>query len=49
MGMSRLDDNLGALNVLLSADDLAQLDAALPPGAASDPRYPAQAMQAIDR
>jgi aryl-alcohol dehydrogenase-like predicted oxidoreductase len=44
-----LDDNLGAVNVRLGADDLAQLDAILPAGAATGPRYPAQAMLAIDR
>jgi aryl-alcohol dehydrogenase-like predicted oxidoreductase len=44
-----LDDNLGAVNVRLTADDLAQLDAILPTGAATGARYPTQAMQAIDR
>src|SRR5947209_8528264 len=44
-----LDDNLGAVNVRLTADDLAQIDAVLPAGAASGARYAAQAMQAIDR
>jgi aryl-alcohol dehydrogenase-like predicted oxidoreductase len=44
-----LDDNLGAPDVRLTPDDLAQIDAILPLGAASGPRYHAQAMQAIDR
>jgi aryl-alcohol dehydrogenase-like predicted oxidoreductase len=44
-----LDDNLGAVNVRLTAEELAQIDAILPAGAASGERYPAQAMQAIDR
>jgi aryl-alcohol dehydrogenase-like predicted oxidoreductase len=44
-----LDDNLGAWNVRLTANELAQIDAILPAGAVSGPRYPAQAMQAIDR
>src|SRR5439155_22432903 len=44
-----LDDNLGAVNVRLTADELAQMDAILPPGAASGARYQAQAMSAIDR
>ena len=44
-----LDDNLGAVKVRLTADDLAQLDAILPADAVSGPRYHAQAMQAIDR
>jgi aryl-alcohol dehydrogenase-like predicted oxidoreductase len=44
-----LDDNLGAVNVRLTADELAQIDAILPAGAASGARYPAQAMLVIDR
>jgi aryl-alcohol dehydrogenase-like predicted oxidoreductase len=44
-----LDDNLGAVNVRLTAADLAQIDAILPPGAASGARYNAQAMRAVGR
>ena len=44
-----LDDNLGAVNVRLTADELAQIDAILPAGAASGERNSAQAMQTIDR
>lgn len=44
-----LDDNLGAASVHLTAKDLAQIDAVLPAGVAAGERYPAQAMQAIDR
>jgi aryl-alcohol dehydrogenase-like predicted oxidoreductase len=44
-----LDDNLGAVNVHLTADDLAQIDAILPAGGASGSRYSGPAMQAIDR
>jgi aryl-alcohol dehydrogenase-like predicted oxidoreductase len=44
-----LDDNLGAINVLLTADDLAQIDAILPAGVAAGSRNSAQAMQTIDR
>lgn len=44
-----LDDNLGAVNVRLAADELAQIDAILPAGAAAGARYHAQAMQTIDR
>jgi aryl-alcohol dehydrogenase-like predicted oxidoreductase len=44
-----LDDNLGAVHVELTEDDLAQIDAILPAGAVAGARYPAQAMQAIDR
>ena len=44
-----LDDNLGAVNVHLTVDDLAQIDAILPAGAASGARYNAQAMLAVGR
>jgi aryl-alcohol dehydrogenase-like predicted oxidoreductase len=44
-----LDDNLGAVNVSLTADDLAQIDAILPAGVAAGSRNSAQAMQTIDR
>jgi aryl-alcohol dehydrogenase-like predicted oxidoreductase len=44
-----LDDNLGAVNVRLSRDELAQIDALLPAGGAAGERYHAQAMKAIDR
>ena len=44
-----LDENLAAVNVRLAAEELAQLDAILPPGAASGDRYNEQAMRTIDR
>jgi len=44
-----LDDNLGAVNVRLTADDLARIDAILPAGVAAGSRYSDQAMRAIDR
>ncbi len=44
-----LDENIGALDVRLTAEDLRRLDEILPPGAAAGPRYPAQAMAALDR
>ncbi len=44
-----LDDNLGATGVSLTPAELAQIDAILPPGAASGERYHAQAMQAVNR
>jgi aryl-alcohol dehydrogenase-like predicted oxidoreductase len=44
-----LDENLGALQVRLTPEELRQIDAILPAGAASGDRYHAQAMQAIDR
>jgi aryl-alcohol dehydrogenase-like predicted oxidoreductase len=47
--LAYLDDNLGAVNVRLTADDLARIDAVFPAGAASGDRYHAQAMRTIDR
>jgi aryl-alcohol dehydrogenase-like predicted oxidoreductase len=44
-----LDENLGAVNVHLTDDDLAQIDDILPAGAASGERYQPQAMLAINR
>ncbi len=44
-----LDDNIGALDVELSRDDLARLDAILPPGAAAGDRYHAQGMATVHR
>jgi aryl-alcohol dehydrogenase-like predicted oxidoreductase len=44
-----LDDNLGALDVRLSADDLAEIEAVFPPNAAAGLRYPAQMMSFVGR
>lgn len=44
-----LEDNVGALQVKLSKDDLARIDRVLPPGAASGTRYAAPQMQALGR
>jgi aryl-alcohol dehydrogenase-like predicted oxidoreductase len=44
-----LEENLGALGVRLSAEDLARLDAACPPGAAAGLRYPEPLMQLVGR
>jgi aryl-alcohol dehydrogenase-like predicted oxidoreductase len=44
-----LEDNLGALDVELSATDLARIDEVLPPGAASGTRYPATSMESVNR
>jgi aryl-alcohol dehydrogenase-like predicted oxidoreductase len=44
----RLAEALGALDVKLSADDLAELARALPPGAAAGERYPAAALAHMD-
>ena len=43
-----LDENIGALEVRLSKEDLARLDEILPPGAASGQRYHARGMEQIN-
>jgi aryl-alcohol dehydrogenase-like predicted oxidoreductase len=43
----RLEENLGALRVQLTSDDLARIDAAIPAGAAAGTRYPAGGMRAV--
>ncbi|EIL89103.1 aldo/keto reductase [Rhodanobacter sp. 115] len=45
---SRLDENLGALDVALSADELAAIDAVFPPDAAAGERYAAASMTHIN-
>jgi aryl-alcohol dehydrogenase-like predicted oxidoreductase len=47
--VDRLEENAGALEVVLTSDDLARLDAAFPPGAAKGTRYHEQAMKALNR
>ncbi|MCI0546588.1 MAG: aldo/keto reductase [Candidatus Rokubacteria bacterium] len=44
-----LEENLGALDVQLTPEDLARLDAAVPPGAAAGLRYPEVQMTAVQR
>jgi aryl-alcohol dehydrogenase-like predicted oxidoreductase len=44
-----LEDNLGALNVLLTAEDLDALINAMPAGAAKGDRYPSDAMGTLNR
>ncbi len=44
---ARLDENLGALDVTLSAAEVADLSAAIPVGAASGTRYPEGGMKAV--
>ena len=44
-----LDENIGALDVRLSDEDLRRLDEILPPGAASGDRYLAQGMATVNR
>ncbi len=43
----RVDENLGALNVSLSADEVAALSRAIPAGAAAGLRYPAGGMKGV--
>ncbi len=45
---TRLEENAGALGVVLAAGDLARIDAVAPKGVAAGPRYPEMAMKAID-
>lgn len=44
-----LEENTGAMNIQLSAEEMAELDAAFPPGAASGARYPEQALKMVNR
>src|SRR3954452_2893379 len=44
-----LDENIGALEVKLTQDDLRRLDEILPPGAAAGTRYHARGMETINR
>jgi aryl-alcohol dehydrogenase-like predicted oxidoreductase len=44
-----LDENIGALDVKLTGDDLKRLDAILPPGAAAGQRYHERGMETVNR
>ena len=44
-----LEENVGALDVTLSADDLARIDAIAPRGAASGARYPESSIGTVNR
>jgi aryl-alcohol dehydrogenase-like predicted oxidoreductase len=44
-----LDQNIGALDVALTDEELKRLDAILPPGAAAGERYHAQGMATVNR
>ncbi len=46
---SYLEENVGAIALVLGTEEMARLDAALPPGAAAGPRYNARLMSFIDR
>ena len=43
-----LEQNVEAVNLKLTPEDLARIDRALPPGAAAGQRYPEQAMQRVN-
>jgi aryl-alcohol dehydrogenase-like predicted oxidoreductase len=43
----RLEENLAAVDIALSADDLRRIDEAAPPGFAAGTRYPAEAMPSL--
>ncbi len=47
--LSRLEENVAALQIELTTKDLEQLNAMIPVGAASGTRYPALQMQALNR
>jgi aryl-alcohol dehydrogenase-like predicted oxidoreductase len=44
-----LEENIGALDVVLSADELSHIDEVLPAGSAEGTRYPAASMHAVSR
>jgi len=44
-----LDDNICALEVKLTDEDLQRLDDILPPGAAAGERYHARGMETVNR
>ena len=45
--VKRLEENLGALDVALTPEEVARISAAVPAGAAAGTRYPAGGMQAV--
>jgi aryl-alcohol dehydrogenase-like predicted oxidoreductase len=45
---ARVEENVGALNVVLSENDLRRIDAAAPKGAAAGARYPEGGMKAVN-
>ncbi len=47
--LRRLEEDLGAIDVALTAADLARLDEIAPPGAAAGERYPEAGMRALNR
>jgi aryl-alcohol dehydrogenase-like predicted oxidoreductase len=47
--IDHLESNAAAAEIVLSTDEIAELDAAIPPGAAQGTRYPAAQMTALHR
>ena len=47
--MRYLEQNAAAAQIALNAEQLARLDMAFPPGAASGDRYPEAMMPSVDR
>jgi aryl-alcohol dehydrogenase-like predicted oxidoreductase len=47
--LDRLEENVGALAVTLTPDEVARIAAAVPAGAAAGTRYPAGALAAVQR
>jgi len=47
--VERLEENAGAMEVVLTSEDLARIDAMFPAGAARGERYSEQAMRALNR
>jgi aryl-alcohol dehydrogenase-like predicted oxidoreductase len=43
-----LEENVGAADIVLTADDLAEIDRIVPPGAASGTRYPIEQMHRLN-
>jgi aryl-alcohol dehydrogenase-like predicted oxidoreductase len=43
-----LEENVGAADIVLTADDLAEIDRIVPPGAASGARYPIGQMHRLN-
>ena len=46
---SRVEENVGAAEVVLSAQDVATLDEIAPPGVAAGERYPPRSMSTVYR
>lgn len=47
--MEYLEENIGALKVMLTAEDLERLNRIMPPNAVAGERYPEEGMQAVNR